>query len=101
MVKVTVFPPSPDCAVYVGFNAVEFEVIEPAPFSVHNIVPLAEVAPLTIAEALEQIVCEPPAVAVGKEVTVPLAATFCVVAPVDVLAIFPEGVPAAALVKRT
>jgi hypothetical protein len=44
-------------------------VIEPAPFSVHNIVPLAELAPLTVAVPLEQIVWLPPAVAVGRGLT--------------------------------
>ena len=76
-------------------------MIVPAPFSVHKIVPLLELAPLTVAVALEQIVCEPPDTAVGNAVTVPVAATFCVVAPVDEQAILPEGVPEAAFVKRT
>ena len=39
--------------------------------------------------------------AVGAAVTVPLAATFWVVALEEVQAIFPEGVPVAAFVKRT
>jgi hypothetical protein len=42
-----------------------------------------------------------PKVIVGNTFTVPLADTFCVVAPVEAQAILPEGVPLAALVKRT
>ena len=37
---------------------------------------------------------------VGNALTVPLAVTFLVVAPVEVQAIFPEGVPEAEFVKR-
>ena len=48
IVKVIVFPTSPATAVYVGVNVVA-PVIEPPPFSVHNIVPFDEVAPLTVA----------------------------------------------------
>ena len=70
IVKVTVVPASAAAAVYVGVKDVSPAVIEPAPFSVHKIVPLAEVAPLTVAVALEQIVCVPPAVAVGNGLTI-------------------------------
>lgn len=46
------------------------EVMEPAPFSVHKMVPLVAVAPLTVAVSFEQMVCVPPAVAVGKGLTI-------------------------------
>ena len=49
IVKVTVFPASPIADVYVGVNVLAPDVILPAPFSVHNIVPLLELAPLTVA----------------------------------------------------
>ena len=49
MVKVTVLPASPAAGVYVGVKVVAPAVIEPAPFSVHKIVPLDELAPLTVA----------------------------------------------------
>jgi len=39
--------------------------------------------------------------AVFAAVTIPLATTFCVVAPVEVIAILPLGVPVALVVKRT
>ena len=55
-VNVTVLPASPAAAVYVGVNVVAPDVIEPAPFSVHSIVPLDEVAPLTVAVPFWQIV---------------------------------------------
>ena len=42
----------------------------PAPFSVQEMVPFEAEAPLTVAVAFEQIVCDPPAVAIGKESTV-------------------------------
>ena len=51
MVKVTVFPASPAAAVYVGVRVLAPEVIDPAPLSVHAIVPLDDVAPLTVAVA--------------------------------------------------
>lgn len=41
-------------------------VMDPAPFSVHKMVPFVALAPLTVAVAFEQIVCVPPAVAVGN-----------------------------------
>ena len=41
-----------------------------------------------------------PKVIVGKAFTVPLTATFWVVAPVEAQVIFPEGVPEAADVIR-
>ena len=45
-------------------------MIVPAPFSVHKIVPFEELAPLTVAVALEQIVCVPPETAVGNGLTI-------------------------------
>jgi hypothetical protein len=54
IVKVTGVPASPAAAVYVGVNVVA-SVIEPAPFSVQRIVPLVELAPLTVAVLFEQI----------------------------------------------
>ena len=56
IVKVTVLPASPAAAVYTGVNVVAPDVIDPAPFSVHAIVPFEEVAPLTVAVPLAQIV---------------------------------------------
>ena len=44
-------------------------VIEPYPFSVHEIVPLLALAPLTVAVAPTQIVWLPPADAVGNAET--------------------------------
>ena len=69
IVKVTAFPASPAAAVYIGVNEVSPEVIEPAPFSVHAIVPLLELAPLTVAVLFEQILWFPPAAAVGNAFT--------------------------------
>ena len=69
MVKVTALPASPAAAVYVGVKVVAPAVIEPAPFSVHNIVPLVEFAPLTMAVPFWQIVWLPPADAVGVALT--------------------------------
>ena len=66
IVKVTEVPASAAVGVYVGVSVVAPEVIVPAPFSVHEIVPFVAEAPLTVAVALEQMVCVPPAVAVGK-----------------------------------
>ena len=56
MVNVTVLPPSPAAGVYTGVSDVAPEVIEPAPFSVQAIVPLDELAPITVAVPVEQIV---------------------------------------------
>ncbi len=56
IVKVTVFPASPACEVYVGDTVAPPLVIEPAPFSVHEIVPLEAEIPLTVAEPPAQIV---------------------------------------------
>lgn len=42
-----------------------------------------------------------PKVIVGSAFTVPLAATFCVVAPVEAQVTLPEGLPEAAEVSRT
>ena len=44
-------------------------VMEPAPFSVHMIVPFDALAPLTVAVAFEQIAWLPPADAVGNGLT--------------------------------
>ena len=49
IVNVTVLPASPAADVYVGVNDPCPAVIEPAPFSVQLIVPLDELAPLTVA----------------------------------------------------
>lgn len=76
IVKVTVFPASAAAAVYVGVKVVAPAVIEPAPFSDQEIVPFDEVAPLTVAVALEQIVCVPPAVAVGNRFTIAFVVEF-------------------------
>ena len=67
IVKVTVLPASPAADVYVGVSEVPPAVIDPAPFSVHNIVPLEEVAapPGTVYVPPAQMVPLPPAVAVG------------------------------------
>ena len=75
MVSVTVFPASPMAAVYVGVRVVAPAVIEPAPFSVHKIVPLAAVASPapTVAVAFEQIVWLPEAEASGNGFTVIVA----------------------------
>ena len=68
IVKVTAVPASPAAAVYVGVNVVEF-VNEPKPLVVHTIVPLLELAPLTVAVLFEQILWLPPAAAVGNAFT--------------------------------
>ncbi|MNQ83997.1 hypothetical protein D3C85_991140 [compost metagenome] len=70
IVIVTVVPASAAVGVYVGVSVFTPAVIVPAPFSVHNMVPLVAVAPVTVAVALEQIVCDPPAAAVGNGFTV-------------------------------
>ena len=44
--------------------------MDPAPFSVQEIVPFVELAPFTVAVALEQMVCVPPAVAIGNGLTI-------------------------------
>ena len=62
-------------------------------FVVALYVKLALVVPLHILGLL-------PNVMVGDAFTVPLAATFFVVAPVDAQVILPEGVPVADVVKR-
>ena len=69
IVKVTAVPASPAAAVYTGVNEVAPDVIVPAPFSVHAIVPLLELAPLIVAVAFEQIVWLPPDTAVGNGFT--------------------------------
>ena len=66
MVNVTVVPASPGAGVYTGVRVDPPDVIEPAPFSVHAIVPFVAVAPLTVAVSFTHIVCKPPALAVGK-----------------------------------
>jgi hypothetical protein len=58
MVKTTAFPASPAVGVYTGVNEFIPEVIAPVPFSVQKIEPLLYVAPLTVAVATAQIVCE-------------------------------------------
>ncbi len=73
MDNVTVVPASPGAAVYVGVNVVEPAVMEPLPFSDHEIVPLEDVASLTVAVPFEQMVWLPPAVAVGCCFTVIVA----------------------------
>ena len=45
IVKITVVPASPAAAVYVGVNVAAPAVIEPAPFSVQEIVPFVADAP--------------------------------------------------------
>ena len=68
IVKVIVVPASAKAGKYVGVNVVPFEIV-PAPFEVQRIVPFVAVAPLTIAESPIQIVCVPPADAVGNGLT--------------------------------
>jgi len=46
--------------------------MDPAPLCVHKIVPLDELAPLTVAVAFEHIVWLPPAAAVGMALTITL-----------------------------
>jgi hypothetical protein len=46
-------------------SVVALEVIDPAPFSVHNMVTFEDEAPLTLAVASDQMVALPPAEAVG------------------------------------
>jgi hypothetical protein len=48
MVRVTVLPPSPAAAVYVGVNVVAL-VKEPVPLCDQEMVPFVELAPLTVA----------------------------------------------------
>ncbi|MNI93165.1 hypothetical protein D3C73_1510740 [compost metagenome] len=65
-------PSSAAVRVYIGVTLFTPPVIVPAPFSLHSIVPLVAVAPVTVAVALEQIVCDPPAAAVGNGLTIML-----------------------------
>ena len=81
IVKVTADPASPAAAVYVGVNEVEPKVIEPAPFSVQAIVPLLELAPLTVAVLFEQILWIPPAAAVGNASTIIVPVAYTVPQP--------------------
>ena len=69
IVNVTVFPASPAAAVYVGVNVVSFES-DPEPLCVQRIVPFEELAPLTVAVPVSQIVAVPPAEAVGDAFTI-------------------------------
>jgi len=64
IVNVTVFPASAKVELYVGVNDVEL-VIVPLPLCAQVIVPFAEDAPLTVAEAPAHILCVPPAIAEG------------------------------------
>jgi hypothetical protein len=68
MVRVTVLPASPAAELYVGVKVVAF-VNDPAPFSVHKMVPLEELAPLTVDAPNTQIFWLPPAEAVGWALT--------------------------------
>ena len=71
MVRVTTVPASPTPGVYVGLVAVAFAVILPAPFSVHRIVPFAELAPATVKAVVSQVSeLATPASAVGASFTV-------------------------------
>ena len=77
-----------------GVRVVAPAVIFPAPFSVHRIVPFVAEAPFTVAVAFEQIVCVPPAFAVGSESTVKILALVAVpkkvtteINPVEALAL--------------
>jgi hypothetical protein len=67
IVSVTVVPASPAAAVYVGVKVVDPEVIDPEPSSVHSMVPLVALAPLTVADPFSQMVILPPALASGRE----------------------------------
>lgn len=69
MVNVTVVPASAEPGVYSGLARVA-SLNVPVPEVVHKIVPLAALAPLTVAVTFAQIVCEPPAVAEGNGVIV-------------------------------
>ncbi|MNE72479.1 hypothetical protein D3C80_1684260 [compost metagenome] len=68
-VKTTVFPASNEDGVYVGVNVVPFARV-PLPLCVHEMVPFAEDAPLTVAELLTQMTEVPPAFASGACCTV-------------------------------
>ena len=70
IVNVTVLPASDVLEVYVGFIVPCPFVIVPAPLWVQKMVPFAALAPLTVAEVLEHIVWEPPAVADGNGFTI-------------------------------
>ena len=74
MVNVTVVPASPAAGVYTGVSVDAPEVIEPAPLSVQAMVPLDELAPLTVAVDVTHIVCVPPADAVGCKLIVAVTA---------------------------
>ena len=71
IVRVTALPASPAAAVYVGVKVVAPAVIEPAPFSVHAIVPFEALAspPVKVYEPVWQIVALPPAEADGEAST--------------------------------
>ena len=70
IVNITWDPASEAFAVYVGVVVPwPFEIF-PAPLWVQTMVPFAAIAPLTVAEELEQIVWEPPAVADGNGFTI-------------------------------
>lgn len=76
-------------------------VIVPEPLTNdHAPVPLAGVLAAMVTEFMLTVRL-PPALAVVMAVAVPLAATFWVVAPVEVQAIFPEGEPDADAAIRT
>ena len=69
IVNITCDPASEAEAVYVGVVVPCPFVIVPAPLWVQKMVPFAALAPFTVAEPLEQIVWEPPAVADGNGFT--------------------------------
>ena len=73
MVRITSVPASAATGVYVGVNVVAPAVIDPAPFSVHRIVPFEAEAPLTVADPDEHITWLPPVVAAGNGFTVIVA----------------------------
>jgi hypothetical protein len=67
-VRVTAVPASEGAGSYVGVSVVAL-VSVPEPLEVHRIVPFMAEAPLTVAVSLSQIVCDPPAEAVGAGLT--------------------------------
>jgi hypothetical protein len=70
-VNVTTVPASPGSGVYVGVNVFAFAVMLPAPFSVHSIVPFAELAPPTVKAVVTHVSeLATPASAVGALFTV-------------------------------
>ena len=93
IVKVTAVPASPAAAVYTGAVVVPPDVIVPDPFSVHAIVPLLELAPLTVAVLFEQILWFPPAAAVGNGSIVTVNGAATVVHEVDVTVSDTDTVP--------